>query len=141
MTSNSSPLERVNVAVVGAHLTGQPLNYQLTDEGATFVRACNTSPIYRLYALTGGAIPKPGLVRQREGGHAIAVEVWELAIAGYGRFVAQIPPPLGIGTLVLEDGETVQGFICESYAVADALDISDLGGWRAYLAQISRPAS
>lgn len=141
MTSQSSPLERVKVAVVGAHLTGQPLNYQLTDEGATLVRACNTSPIYRLYALTGGTIPKPGLIRQREGGSAIAVEVWELAIAGYGRFVAQIPSPLGIGTLVLEDGETVQGFICESYAVADARDISHLGGWRAYLDQMRQTES
>ncbi|MEG4287221.1 allophanate hydrolase [Microcoleus sp. A006_D1] len=128
----SSSEERVKLAVVGAHLSGEPLNYQLIELGGVLVRACRTSPIYKLYALTGTAIPKPGLVRQSEGGSAIEVEVWELSIAAFGRFVALIPPPLGIGTLVLEDGSTVQGFLCESYAVAGAIDISDLGGWRAY---------
>jgi allophanate hydrolase len=124
--------ERVKIAVVGAHLSGEPLNYQLIELGGVLVRACRTSPIYKLYALTGTAIGKPGLVRQIEGGSAIEVEVWELSIAAFGRFVAQIGPPLGIGTLVLEDGSTVQGFLCESYGAASAIDISDLGGWRAY---------
>lgn len=128
----SSSEERVKIAVVGAHLSGEPLNYQLIEGGGVLVRACRTSPIYKLYALTGTAIPKPGLVRQPEGGSAIEVEVWELSISAFGRFVAQIPSPLGIGTLMLEDGSTVQGFLCESYAVAGAIDISDLGGWRAY---------
>lgn len=82
--------------------------------------------------MTGTALGKPGLVRQIEGGSAIEVEVWELSISAFGGFVAKIPPPLGIGTLVLEDGSTVQGFLCEPYAVADAIDISHLGGWRAY---------
>ncbi len=129
--------ERVKIAVVGAHLSGQPLNYQLTDENGIFVRACRTSPIYKLYALTGTAIPKPGLVRQLEGGSAIELEVWELPVVGFGRFVAQIPSPLGIGTLVLQDGETVQGFLCESWAVESAIEISHLGGWRAYLQETS----
>jgi allophanate hydrolase len=124
--------ERVKIAVVGAHLSGEPLNYQLIEGGGILVRACRTSPIYKLYALTGTALGKPGLVRQIEGGSAIEVEVWELSIAAFGGFVAKIPPPLGIGTLVLEDGSTVQGFLCEPYAVADAIDISHLGGWRAY---------
>lgn len=129
--------ERIKIAVVGAHLTGQPLNYQLTDEGGTLVKSCKTSPIYRLYALTGTNIPKPGLIRQGNGeGYAIEVEVWELPAAGFGRFVAMIPSPLGIGTLVLEDGEEVKGFLCESFAVENALEISKLGGWRAYLASI-----
>jgi allophanate hydrolase len=124
--------ERVKIAVVGAHLSGEPLNYQLIEGGGVLVRACRTSPIYKLYALTGTALGKPGLVRQIEGGSAIEVEVWELSIAAFGGFVAKIPPPLGIGTLVLEDGSTVQGFLCEPYAVADAIDISHLGGWRAF---------
>ncbi len=127
----------IKIAVVGAHLTGQPLNHQLTEEQGTLVRACCTSPIYKLYALTGGAIPKPGLIRQEEGGHAIELEVWELPPAGFGRFVANIPSPLGIGTVILEDGEAVKGFLCEGFAIAAAPDISHLGGWRAYLASIT----
>jgi len=130
--AKSSSEKRVKIAVVGAHLSGEPLNYQLIELGGILVRACRTSAIYRLYALTGTAIGKPGLVRQVEGGSAIEVEVWELPIAAFGQFVAQIGPPLGIGTLVLEDGSTVQGFLCESYGVAGAIDISSLGGWRAY---------
>ena len=132
IAAKSSSEERFKIAVVGAHLSGEPLNYQLIELGGVLVRACRTSPIYKLYALTGAAIGKPGLVRQNEGGSAIEVEVWELPIAAFGRFVAQIPSPLGIGTLVLEDGSTVQGFLCESYGVAGAIDISDLGSWRAY---------
>jgi allophanate hydrolase len=127
----------IKIAVVGAHLTGQPLNSQLTQEQGRLVRSCRTSPIYKLYALTGGALAKPGLIRQADGtGYAIEVEVWELPAAGFGRFVAQIPPPLGIGTLLLEDGEAVKGFLCEPHAIADAPDISHLGGWRAYLASL-----
>jgi allophanate hydrolase len=129
---------RIKIAVVGAHLTGQPLNHQLTDEQGTLVRSCRTSPIYRLYALAGGAIPKPGLIRQADNqGYAIELEVWELPPAGFGRLVNQIPSPLGIGTLILEDGEEVKGFLCESFAVVNAPDISHLGGWRAYLATLS----
>ena len=130
--AKSSSEERVKIAVVGAHLSGEPLNYQLIELGGVLVRACRTSPIYKLYALTGTAIGKPGLVRQNEGGSAIELEVWELPIAAFGRFVGTIASPLGIGTLVLEDNSTVQGFLCESYAAASAIDISDLGGWRAY---------
>ncbi len=127
----------IKVAVVGAHLTGQPLNFQLTDEQATLMRTCKTKSIYKLYALEG-ALPKPGLIRQADGsGGAIEVEVWQISVEGFGRFVNQIPPPLGMGNLVLEDDETVKGFICEPYATVDALDITHLGGWRAYLAQRS----
>ncbi|WAS05194.1 amidase family protein [Gloeomargaritales cyanobacterium VI4D9] len=135
--------EPYRLAVVGAHLTGQPLNYQLQELQARCLRTCTTAPIYRLYALFGGEIPKPGLVRQRAGqpGYAIEVEVWALSATSFGQFVAQIPSPLGIGTLILEDGETVKGFVCESFAVADALDISHYGGWRAYLAAQARKNS
>ncbi len=137
-STESSSEERVKIAVVGAHLTGESLNYQLTQEQGIMVRACRTSPIYRLYALTEGAIPKPGLVRQLDNkGSAIEVEVWELPVAGFGRFVTKIPPPLGIGTLVLENDEAVKGFLCESYAVVNAPEISHFGGWRAYLASLS----
>ena len=122
------------VAVVGAHLTGQPLNKQLVEREARLVKTCRTAPEYRLYALKGTVPPKPGLERVLNGpGHAIEVEVWSLTTEAFGSFVALIPSPLGIGTLRLEDGSEVKGFICEPYALASAHDISTFGGWRAYL--------
>ncbi len=123
------------IAVVGAHLSGQPLNHQLTSRGAKLLLATHTAPIYKLYALSGTNPPKPALVRINtlEVGFKIEVEVWEMAIARFGEFVIEVPEPLGIGTTALENGDTVKGFICENWAIADAKDISHFGGWRAYL--------
>jgi allophanate hydrolase len=121
------------IAVCGAHLSGLPLNGQLTSRGAKLLRATRTAPVYKLYALPGTTPPKPGLVRVSSGGVPIEVEVWEVPVASYGSFVAAIPAPLGIGTLTLEGGETVQGFLCEAAAVAEARDITALGSWRAFL--------
>ncbi|WP_029007467.1 allophanate hydrolase [Azospirillum halopraeferens] len=125
---------RVRVAVVGAHMTGLPLNHELTARGGRLVRSTRTSSAYRLYALPGTRPARPGLVRTGEGG-AIEVEVWEMPAAGFGELVAGIPAPLGIGTLELEDGGTVQGFLCEACAAAGAEDITAYGGWRAWLAR------
>ncbi|MFJ1467565.1 allophanate hydrolase [Massilia orientalis] len=122
----------VQVAVVGAHLAGQPLNWQLLERGARKVAATHTAPHYRLYALPGTTPPKPGLARVDRDGAAIEVEVWELPLRRFGEFVAEIPAPLGIGSLELADGRWVKGFICEPAAIADATDISMFGGWRAY---------
>jgi allophanate hydrolase len=122
----------VTLAVVGAHLSGMPLNGQLTERGAVLLESTLTSPAYRLYALPGTVPPKPGLVRTGEG-MPIAVELWEMPVAHYGSFVALIPPPLGIGTLELVDGRQVQGFLCEAWATQGAADITSLGGWRAYM--------
>ncbi|MFO1192042.1 MAG: allophanate hydrolase [Rhodoferax sp.] len=125
----------VRVAVVGAHLSGMPLNAQLLERGARLVAETRTGPDYRLFALPATVPPKPGLLRVAAGqGHAIALEVWEMPMAQYGSFVALVPPPLAIGTLVLEDGSRVQGFLCEPQDLAGAADISHHGGWRAYLA-------
>lgn len=123
----------VQVAVVGAHLEGQPLNWQLLERGARKVAATHTSPNYRLYALPGTTPPKPGLARVASEGAAIAIEVWDLPLRRFGEFVAEIPAPLGIGSLELADGRWVKGFICEPAAIAGATDISMFGGWRAYL--------
>lgn len=123
--------DMVQVAVVGAHLRGMPLNHELQTCGARFVQATQTSADYRLYALQGTVPPKPGLSRA-DGGAAIAVEVWEMPLAHFGRFVAGVPAPLGIGTLTLASGETLKGFICEGHALAQATDITAFGGWRAY---------
>jgi allophanate hydrolase len=124
---------RTRLAVVGAHLSGMPLNHQLVDRNATLIASTKTASRYRLYALPGTNPPKPGLVRVAEGGASIELEIWEMSHEAFGHFVAAIPSPLGIGTLELLDGSTVQGFACESYAVAGATDITHFGGWRAYM--------
>jgi allophanate hydrolase len=122
----------VELAVVGAHLEGQPLHHEL--EGAALVRRTRTSSAYRLFALAGTVPPKPGLVRTRAEGTPIEVEVYALDAARFGRFVARIPPPMAIGTVELADGAKVKGFVCEPGALEGAADISAYGGWRAYLA-------
>ena len=122
----------VRVAVCGAHLSGLPLNHQLTERGAQLLRACRTAPCYRLYALSGFAPARPGMVRE-ERGQPIEVEVWEMPTDSFGGFVDGIPAPLAIGTVELEDGEHVKGFLCEAHATRDAQDISHLGGWRAFV--------
>jgi allophanate hydrolase len=122
---------RARIAVVGAHLSGEPLNHELTDLGARFVASARTAPRYRFYALSTTP-PKPGLVAAVSGGQAIELEVWELDDAAFGQFVKRIPGPLGVGAIELEDGTRVQGFLCESVAVAGAPEISQYGGWRAY---------
>ncbi|MGJ5814414.1 allophanate hydrolase [Paludibaculum fermentans] len=128
------PPQRVNVAVVGAHLTGQPLNGQLTSRDATLVKTCRTSPDYRFYALANSTPAKPGLVREDGfAGPGIEVEVWSVPVSEFGCFVALIPPPLGIGTLRLDDGTHVKGFICEPSGITGAREITSFGGWRAYL--------
>ncbi len=125
----------LGIAVVGAHLAGLPLNRELLDLGGVFVRAARTAPDYRLYALAGGPPHRPGLVRVAPGtGTAVETEIWALPPAGFGQFVAGIPAPLGIGTLSLADGSTIKGFLAESIAAEGAADISQHGGWRAYLA-------
>jgi allophanate hydrolase len=127
------PEDRIPIAVVGAHLSGEPLNYQLTDRGAKLVGERKTAAKYRLYALPGTRPPKPGLIREEAAGSAIVLEVWEMPAAAVGSFVAAIPPPLTIGSVELDDGRYVKCFLCESYAVAGATDISSFGGWKAFL--------
>lgn len=123
----------VNIAVCGAHMDGLPLNPQLVSLGGEFVMATKTAPHYKLFKLNGFAPERPGLLRVSKGGSAIDLEVWQLPIDNYGKFVASVPMPLGFGTLLLTDGGLIQGFLCESYATSDAEDISLLGGWRGYL--------
>jgi len=125
------------LAVVGAHLSGQPLNHQLTDLGARLMGQASTAGTYRLYALD--TVPaKPGLVRVGVGGGPIALEVWELSRAGFAEFVANVPPPMVIGKVELSDGSLVPGFLCEARAIESAIDITGHGGWRAYLAACSK---
>jgi allophanate hydrolase len=127
-----APADWIPIAVLGAHLAGEPLNHQLTGAGGRFLRATRTAPRYRFYALPSTQPPKPGLARVDSDGAAIELEVWALPAAAFGSFVARIPPPLCIGSLELEDGTRLSGFLCEGYALAGAQDISSFGGWRAY---------
>jgi len=127
-------METVLLAVVGAHLEGMPLHWQLTSRDARFLGATHTAPTYRLYAMAGSVPPKPALVFD-EAGAAIAVEVYELDVAAFGSFVAEVPPPLAIGTVTLADGRAVKGFVAEPRATAGAEDITACGGWRAWLAR------
>jgi len=125
--------ERFALAVVGAHLSGMPLHWQLASRGARLVKATRTAAAYRLYAMAGQVPPKPALVHVGAGGAAIDVEVYELEAAAFGSFVAGVPPPLAIGTLTLADGSPVPGFVAEPRALEGAKDITALGGWRAYM--------
>jgi allophanate hydrolase len=122
------------MAVVGAHLTGEPLDWQLTQRGGRLVRTCRTSENYRFYALKGTTPPKPGLLRVPGfKGPGIEVEVWALPANTVGTFIDGVPPPLSIGTLVLDDGALVKGFLVEPAAIEGAVEITSFGGWRAYL--------
>lgn len=131
-------MQRFEIAVVGAHMEGMPLNRELTTLGGTFARRTRTTPDYRFYALAGGPPRRPGLLRVGDGaGGAIEVEVWTLDAEGFGRFVAAIPSPLGIGTLRLADGSSPKGFLVEPQGLVGAEDITHLGGWRRYVAEIT----
>jgi allophanate hydrolase len=128
----------IDIVVVGAHLHEQPLNWQLTDHGGRLIRACRTAPGYQLYALGGGGIPKPALVRRNEpgdghGSSTIEVEVWRLPAAEFGVFSQYVPAPLGLGRVDLDDGTSPTGFIAEPAALDGATDITRHGGWRSYL--------
>lgn len=125
-------MQTVKLAVVGAHLKDMPLHWQLTSREARFVGAFETSPNYRLYAMADSVPPKPALVHSDEGG-PIALEVYELGVAEFGSFVAEVPAPLAIGTVTLADGSSVKGFVAEPRAITGAEDITALGGWRAYI--------
>ena len=141
----------ITLAVVGAHLRGQPLNGQLLEAGARFIEATQTTPDYRLFALAGTTPPKPALVRMPDHqndatapNRPIAVELWQVPLRLFGALVAQVPAPLGIGTVRLANGLSVKGFICEPAAIAasaGALDITHFGGWLAYLASLAAPNS
>ncbi|MCF1707517.1 allophanate hydrolase [Tabrizicola sp. J26] len=127
--------EMLPIVVVGAHLTGMPLNPELTGAGGMLLEATRSAPDYRLYALAGTVPAKPGLIHEPGfAGPGIEVEVWALPAGVFGRFVARIPSPLGIGKVTLADGRQVSGFLCEAHALDGAEEITDFGGWRAYRA-------
>ena len=140
----------VDLLVVGAHLSGQPLNHELLTAGGTLLGPAATAPAYRLYALDTRP-PKPGLVRvapvhpavspgdvpagSAGAGESIAGEVWRLPAAGFARFMTGLTAPMAIGRVCLDDGRDVLGFLCEPAAVRGAADITSFGGWRDWLSR------
>ncbi len=121
------------ILVCGAHMSGLPLNWQLTGKGATLARRCQTANKYSLYALPNTSPPKPGMARNEKGGVSIEVEIWDLPITQWNAFLEEIPSPLGIGSIELEDGSAVKGFICEPWGFEGAKEVSQFGSWRKYL--------
>lgn len=129
----------VQIVVVGAHLTGMPLNHELTTPGGRLLKTCRTAKDYKLYVLPNTTPPKPGLIKEPGfKGEGLEVEVWALPADAFGKFVQKIPAPLGIGKLTLDDGSSVSGFLCEVHAVKGAQEITSLGGWRAYIKNNSK---
>jgi allophanate hydrolase len=129
-------VDEIALAVVGAHLSGMPLNGELKNLGARFLEVTATAPDYRLFALTDATPHKPGLLRvSKSTGASIEVEIWALPVEAFGPFIAAVPPPLSIGTLTLSDGRTVKGFMVEAEATSGARDISAFGGWRSFTAK------
>ena len=130
----------IALVAVGAHMSGLPLNHELTRLGARFVAATSTAPDYKLFALPGGPPKRPGMVRAgagETGGAPIAVEVWALPEAAFGAFIRGVPSPLGIGSVTLADGTVAKGFLCETAGLEGAEDVTGFGGWRAYLAHLA----
>jgi len=124
--------DEMKVLVCGAHMSGLPLNYQLTDLGARFLKQAQTNDDYTMFSLAGDLPARPGLVRANRG-RKIEVEIWAIPKTSFGAFISQIPAPLGIGTVTLDDGEQVKGFICENMGLKNATDITHFGGWRNFL--------
>jgi allophanate hydrolase len=134
LTPTIPPAGTLLMAVVGAHLSGQPLNWQLTQRNGRRLRTCRTHPDYKFFALKGAIPPKPGLVHiPGYEGPGIEVEIWALPEDTVGSFVEGVPPPLCIGTLRLEDGSQVKGFLAEPAGIENATEITHFGGWRKYL--------
>jgi len=130
---NAARSDRARVVVCGAHLDGLPLNWQLKQRGGRLLEATHSAAHYKLYALAGGPPFRPGMVRVADEGVAIEVEIWEIPSSELGSFLTGIPAPLGLGKVQLADGSWETGFICEPYGLEGAADISEFGGWRAYI--------
>jgi len=123
----------INLAVCGAHMSGLPLNHQLTELDASFVKKTQTAKGYRLFDVPGKIPPRPGMIRDTQSQTAIELEVWQMPLENFGAFMLQIASPLCIGSVLLEDKTFVYGFLCESAALKEAKEISSFGGWRSYI--------
>lgn len=131
--NDHTTIATMDIAVVGAHITSFPLNPDLLTLGASLSKRTTTSPNYKLYELQNTKPAKPGLARDPQGGR-IEVEIWTMPLSNVGAFLSTISSPLGLGSVEMEDGTWVKGFICEPYGLVGARDVTAWGGWRAYKA-------
>ena len=122
------------LAVAGAHMRGMPLEYQMHEAGASLLRTARTAPCYQMKLVPGRGPLRPALVRVPEGGTSLDVEIWSMPLHSVGDFLDKIPAPLGLGTVLLDDGSSVHGFISESAMLNDAQDVSSFGSFRAVMA-------
>lgn len=120
----------LKLAVNGTLMRGLELNQNLLEVGATFLYEATTTPNYRLWSIHD---VHPAMLRFTENGVAIALEVWEVSTAGLIQVLLQEPPGLCIGKVTLATGETVLGVLGEPSLCDGQRDISEFGGWRAYL--------
>jgi len=127
----------INLAVCGAHMSGLPLNHQLTQLGATLIKVTSTTKGYRLFDVPEKTPPRPGMLKDSKSESSIELEVWSMPLENFGAFMIQIASPLCIGSVVLEDNSCVYGFLCENDALTTAKEISSYGGWRAYITSTS----
>lgn len=136
----------IPLCVVGGHLSGMALNWQLQKVDAKLSKKTTTSANYRLYALPNTTPAKPGLRRvlssdSKLKGEKLAVEVWDVPSENFGTFISMVPHPLGIGSVEMADGSWVKGFICEQVGYSEAVDITKYGGWRSYISETVDPKS
>lgn len=126
--------ETLKLAVNGTLMRGLALNPNLLNVGATFDCETHTEPAYRLWTIDD---KYPAMIRVAAGGAAIAVEVWDVPLAGLGVILMQEPPGLAIGKVQLASGATVLGVIGEPLTVVGKPEITQYGGWRAYQASLT----
>lgn len=121
----------VKLAVNGTLMRGLELNRNMIDAGATFVREAATVPAYRLWSINDR---HPAMIRVASGGVSVAVEVWAVPPEGLAQILLQEPPGLCIGKVKLADGEEVLGVVGEPLLYEGQREITEHGGWRAYIA-------
>lgn len=132
------PANRVRLAAAGNHLSGLSRSFELTDRDGRLVGPARTKALYLLYARTGGPSPKPGVVKVgRPRGAALEVEVWDLPEAAIAELATLTDPPVSLGQMVLESGETVYGYLCDPAGLGDARDVTEFGGWRTFLSAMA----
>ena len=125
----------VRLAVNGTLMRGLALNGNLLAAGATFVRETTTGPSYRIWSIGDR---HPAMLRVASAGTAIAVEVWEVPAAGLASILLAEPPGLCVGKVRLADGEETLGVLGEPILCDGQREITEYGGWRAYVAARAR---
>lgn len=129
-------MDHVKLAVNGTLMRGLPLEKNLLDAGAVFLREAATAPCYRLWSIDDN---NPAMLRVPADDPcavSVAVEVWQVPAAGLASVLMKEPAGLSVGKVPLSDGEVVLGVIGEPELVRGRKEISSYGGWRKYIASL-----